>query len=243
MESLAIFHREVNPRRQETAGEVSRCSRTPAHPGKKNKTITTLSATSMIQSPFPNNKLTSTSTFKLRTCIQRSPRFMYSLQIFSLQPLFTTTLSMPLRNLKLSRVLGRCSIQFTEDLSKLLWQQRANPPLLGPTCRPEPLQAGGCWVSWSRAPLWTQPFQWRWAFREYPVETRHRQPGYKRTPSAFSRFLSPRHGAAAVVSGADAFAVPHPLSSAFSFISPPAPFLSSFDSLHNIINIAHLHFQ
>lgn len=120
MESLAIFHREVNPRRQETAGEVSRCSRTPAHPGKKNKTITARSATSIIQSPFPNNKLTSTSTFKLHTCIQRSPRFMYSLQIFSLQPLFTTTLSMPLRNLMLSRVLGRCCIQFTEDLSKLL---------------------------------------------------------------------------------------------------------------------------
>lgn len=147
--------------------------------------ITTLFSTSIIQSPFPN-KLNSTSSFKHRTCIQRSPRFRYSLQIFSLQPLFTTTLSMPLRNLKLSLVLGMCCTQFTEDLSKLLWKSRANPPLLGPTCRPEPLQAGGCWVSWSRVPLWTRLFQWRWVFREYPVETQHRPLGYKRTASVLS---------------------------------------------------------
>lgn len=36
-ESHAVFHRGVNPRRQETAGEASRCSRTPAHPGKNQR--------------------------------------------------------------------------------------------------------------------------------------------------------------------------------------------------------------
>lgn len=37
MESHAIFHLGVNPKRQETAGEGSRCSQTPAHPGNNRR--------------------------------------------------------------------------------------------------------------------------------------------------------------------------------------------------------------
>lgn len=35
MESPGVFHLEGNPELQETAGEASRCSRTPAHPEKQ----------------------------------------------------------------------------------------------------------------------------------------------------------------------------------------------------------------
>lgn len=51
---------------------------------------------------------------------------------------------------------------------------------------------------------------------------------------------------AAVVSGADAFCCATPTQFSLQFYFTPCTFLivhMAFDSLHNIINIAHLHFQ
>lgn len=128
MESPPIFHHGVNPRRQETAGEESQCSQTPAHPGKRMTTITMLSDTSRNHSVSSSkHKLTSTSSFKLHTCIQRSPLFMYSLQIFSLQPLFMTTTSMPWRNFKLSLVLGGVANTLARIFPNCCAIKRADP--------------------------------------------------------------------------------------------------------------------
>lgn len=37
--SPAVSHLAVNPRQQETVGEASRCSRTPAHPDRDRKFV------------------------------------------------------------------------------------------------------------------------------------------------------------------------------------------------------------
>lgn len=40
-----------------------------------------------------------------------------------------------------------------------------------PTCTQRPPKGRGCWVSWSKAPLWIQPCLWKWVSPEHAVNT------------------------------------------------------------------------
>lgn len=43
--------------------------------------------------------------------------------------------------------------------------------MCSPTCTQRPPKGRGCWVSWSKVPLWTQPCLWKWASQEHAVST------------------------------------------------------------------------
>lgn len=213
MESPAVFHRGGNPRRQETAGEASRCSQTPAHPGKNKRwqpccllgnhliCISTRGIDSeklsiSAFSPASSDLLGSCTLCRFSSCSRSSPRRSQCLW---------GTYSCHL-----------CWEGFADILLRIFpngWDSNGWRLVLPADQNLFRLESVGCHDPGCHSEH--DCFSEDGRFGE--TLSKHNS-GYKPTPSYVSRFLSPGRGAAAVVSGADVFVGPHPLRSAISFI-------------------------